>query len=125
MEIQINESQYINLIVVKAVLSNGSLVGYAKVSIAGNTANLSDLYVTDKIGYRWPSFMSLPFSFKRKHNFRNNGIGTKLLLRSIDLAKLAGCNQMKGWMHGDIERLQLFYTSLGFEISGINILKRI
>lgn len=28
---------------------------------------------------------------------------------------------MKGWMHGDKPRLEKFYRSFGFQISGINI----
>ncbi len=64
-----------------------------------------------------PAFRSIT----HKHNYQNKGIGSGLLTAAIEHSRSKGCTQMKGWMHGDKVRLERFYRSFGFAISGIKI----
>ncbi|MEZ8689650.1 GNAT family N-acetyltransferase [Vibrio splendidus] len=63
--------------------------------------------------------MPVFLSIKRNRNYQNKGIGSRLLVTAIEHSKAHGCTQIKGWMHGDKVRLERFYRSFGFEISGI------
>ncbi|HHF2988667.1 TPA: GNAT family N-acetyltransferase [Vibrio alginolyticus] len=106
---------------IEALLPNGHSVGYINIIVKGTVADLCDLCVKDSYLYLWPSFMPVFLSIQRKHNFQNKGIGSRLLTTAIEHSKSKGCSQMKGWMHGDKPRLEKFYRSFGFQISGINI----
>ena len=106
---------------IDAVLSNGDSVGYINVMFKGTAADLCDLCVNDCYLYRWPNSMPVFLSIRRKRNFQNNGIGSRLLATAIEHSKSKGCATMKGWMHGDIPRLKKFYSTFGFHIRGINI----
>lgn len=53
--------------------------------------------------------------------YRNLGIGRKLLENAINFVSSIGIKQIYGVMVGDIDRLEKFYQSFGFEISGKNI----
>lgn len=55
------------------------------------------------------------------NRYRNLGIGSKLLENAIAYTKSIGINKIYGSMIGDISRLEKFYRSLGFKISGKNI----
>lgn len=106
---------------VQALLPNGLVVGYANISLKDAQADLCDLFVKDEYPYFWPKFMPVLLSIRRKYNFRNLGLGTKLLSKAIEHSRKLGCTKMVGWMHGDKARLARFYRSFGFEVRGINI----
>ncbi|WP_342609101.1 GNAT family N-acetyltransferase [Vibrio tritonius] len=103
------------------LLPNGHSVGYINIIINEKVAELCDVFVQDTYVYRWPNFMPKFLSIHRSLNFQNRGIGSRLLSTAIEHSKSKGCNQMKGWMHGDKTRLEKFYRTFGFQICGINI----
>ncbi len=107
----------------EALLPNGNPIGFATVALDGEKAKLSDLIVYDKYVYAWPNLVLIPVDFRirRKRNYRNLGIGTRLLSAAIEHAKTLGCIQMTGHMNGDLDRLIPFYTSFGFVVNGIHI----
>lgn len=120
-EIKVTELPDFNAFRVDAVLPNGHSVGYINISLKGTISDICDLCVKDSYMYLWPNFMPVFLSIKRNRNYQNKGIGSRLLVTAIEHSKANGCTQMKGWMHGDKVRLERFYRSFGFEISGINI----
>lgn len=54
-------------------------------------------------------------------NYRNIGIGSKLLDEAIKLALLLEVKLIYGVICGETKRLEIFYRKFGFEISGKNI----
>ncbi|MCX8809278.1 GNAT family N-acetyltransferase [Vibrio parahaemolyticus] len=120
-EIKVTELPAFKAFRLDAILPNGHSVGYINISLKGTVADLCDLCVKDSYIYLWPHFMPALLSIKRKRNYQNQGIGSRLLATAIEHSKSKGCSQMKGWMHGDKVRLERFYRSFGFEINGISI----
>ncbi|WP_405050690.1 GNAT family N-acetyltransferase [Serratia sp. AKBS12] len=51
-------------------------------------------------------------------NYRNLGVGTELLKKSIELAASLGVEKIFGVMVGENERLTIFYKSFGVSIIG-------
>ncbi|EGR1221386.1 GNAT family N-acetyltransferase [Vibrio parahaemolyticus] len=120
-EFEVTELPDFNAFRIDAVLLNGHSVGYINISLKETVADLCDLCVKDSYIYLWPNFMPSFLSITRKRNYQNKGIGSGLFTAAIEHSRSKGCTKMKGWMHGDKVRLERFYRSFGFTISGINI----
>jgi hypothetical protein len=92
---------------------DGEKVGHAHLSVNNNIATLADI-VTNSFSV--PYFSMLPF-LRQKICYRNKGVGSKLLEKVIDLCKSSGISDLKGDMHGEIDRLESWYSLYGFTIT--------
>ncbi len=92
-------------------------IGYAHISVVNNTAILADIKVT---------------IIKQKHttgltcltktlNYRNQGIGTKLLKSVIALCRTSEIDCIIGEIIENIEQLSVWYKKHGFNVQGSNI----
>ncbi|CAI0849428.1 GNAT family N-acetyltransferase [Serratia grimesii] len=99
--ITILTNNFDKIILIKA-MSNGNKLGYLNFTqYDGANLKLADIFVFE--------------------NYRNLGVGTELLKKSIELAASLGVKKIFGVMVGEIERLTIFYKSFGFSIIGKNI----
>lgn len=92
-----------NLIIFK-VMFNGFQIGNLNLVKEKNNIDrikLADIIILDK--------------------YRNLGIGKKLLENAINFLPSIGINKIYGIMVGDTDKLERFYQSFGFKISGKNI----
>lgn len=65
-----------------------------------------------------------PFGFMEdvfvEEEFRNKGVGSKLVLKCADVAKREGCYKLIGTFREDKAYLRIFYERYGFKISGFS-----
>jgi GNAT superfamily N-acetyltransferase len=97
-----------------AVLSEGTRIGRASLSITNKQATLCEIFVWDgKIAMQsW--WRRLMFGWKAK-NFRERGLGTQLLNIVLEELRSHDISQLEGEMVGDIPRLSVWYRAAGFE----------
>jgi GNAT superfamily N-acetyltransferase len=90
----------------------GERVGYAWLSIDGTSAELIDINVYRRES-RWswrPPFYYLGV------DYRGKGIGTQLLTTAIGICETQDLHILIGDMHGDIERLSIWFQQNGFQV---------
>ncbi|TOI85026.1 hypothetical protein CGI51_23130 [Vibrio parahaemolyticus] len=92
---------------------SGSNVGRIHVSLIGNVAKIEDI-VVDEIEYS--PWWFLPF-IKWTKSFRGKGYGTALLTQVIQYCKSLGSSEIIGEMHGDEQKLTVWYQRFGFIVS--------
>jgi len=107
-----------NLILIEALLENGHKIGYAHLFLNQKTAELIDIFVRCDYVYLWPEVFPI---FRRKYNFRGQGVGRQLISKAKQQTRALGYKKIIGEIHGDISKLNHFYTQCGFTISGHNL----
>ena len=98
----------------------GYPAGYARIAINGDRAELADVQVYCRPGHwsRWPPF------YYRSVNYRERGIGTRLLDKVLDICQAQGVSWLEGKMHGDVDQLTRWYGRHGFRIGPGNEIHR-
>ncbi|EIT7146347.1 GNAT family N-acetyltransferase [Vibrio vulnificus] len=92
---------------------SGSNVGRIHVSLTGNVAKIEDIIV-DEIEYS--PWWFLPF-IKWTKSFRGKGYGTALLTQAIQHCRSLESSEIIGEMHGDEQKLTVWYQRFGFIVS--------
>lgn len=98
---------------VRAWDKNSIRAGLAQVSIDGDRARLGHIYVLD---LRVQRFEWFPW-FKRRINYRGQGLGTQLLQCVVSICRLLGVRELSGEMGGDLDALTRFYQRHGFAVN--------
>ncbi len=78
---------------VQAQLKSGVMIGYANIVLDGEKADLCDLFIRNDYQLWWPRRWPI---FRRKHDFRSNGLGTQLLATAIRCCQELGCTELMG-----------------------------
>ncbi len=92
---------------------SGSNVGRIHVSLTGSLAKIEDVFVDEIECSPW---WFLPF-IKWTKSFRGKGYGTALLTHAIQHCKTLGISEIIGEMHGDEQKLTVWYQRFGFVVS--------
>jgi hypothetical protein len=92
-------------------------IAKAMFTLLGHQAKLCDIVVKTNVVVKYSQWRQVLGCVKTR-NFRSKGLGTKLLLVSIDEAKARGVRRIEGEMVGkDLVRLERWYQSAGFVTS--------
>jgi len=91
-------------------------IGIAKLSRNENVAALGDIIVYNNKKRRVFNFLPI----YSKTNYRQKGVGTKLLQKTIIFCKEKGITEIKGKAMGDLDIIIPWYTKNGFTVNKEN-----
>ena len=94
-------------------------VGYAKLSLRANIANLEDIHISSNAPNS-SALLRLFFPKLFTRNFRGKGIGSLFLNAVCDHLRCSGIKRIEGTMSGDIDRLARWYGKAGFEVDQVS-----